>query len=136
MAPAIGNVLLKNSLCQWGGGFSNQSLMECIREYADEIEIITTAPKSGQYFAAPFLAGFVIQLKAAPSKKDEILCFMESVESGEMLDKTMPAFHLRNFVTVSSKTKGGAEMQRERLAKTIKAIGAALNGEKMGVLRA
>jgi len=135
MAPAIGNILLKHARNQWFGGFSNQVLMECLREYCDEIEIITSAPKRSSYFAAPFLAGFVMQLKANPLLKDEIIEFMRSVESGEMLDKTMPAFHLRNFVTVSTKTKGGGEMQKERYLKAAKALYAALKGESMGVLR-
>ena len=135
MAPAIGNILLKDRRNQWFGGFSNQVLMECLREYCDEIEIITSAPKKASYFAAPFLAGFVVQLKANPLLEDKIIQFMQSVESGEMLDKTMPAFHLRNFITVSTKTKGGGEMQKERYLKAAKSLLASLRGESMGVLR-
>ena len=136
MAPAIGNVLLKNSKNQWCGGFSNQILMDCISEHAEEIELVTSAPKNGNYFAAPFMAAFVIQLKATPLQKNQILKFIEAVERGEMLDKTMPEYHLRNYIAVSTKQKGGAEVQRERFAKAVKAIGASMKGEKMGVLRA
>ncbi len=135
MAPAIANVLLRNLKNQWYGAFSNQILMDCISEYAEEIEVITSAPKNGNYFAAPFMAGFVIQLKATPALKDQILKFIEAVETGEMLNKTMPEYHLRNYIAVSTKQKGG-EAQKERLAKAVKAIGASLKGEKMGVLRA
>lgn len=133
-APAIGNVILK-SKSVWRGKFSNRQLMEVIQEYCDEIEEITNVPKNANYFAAPFLGSFVVQLQIRPDLKDKIIAFMKSVESGEMLDKTMPEYHLRNFIATSTKIKGGSEMQKERFVKCSKALVASLKGEKMGALR-
>lgn len=134
-APAIGNIILKYKQNKWFGGFTNSQLMESIRDYADEIEIITNAPKNASFFAAPFLASFVMQLQIRPDLRNEILAFMAKVETGEMLDKTMPEYHLRNYIATSTKMKGGGEMQKERLVKCTKALTASLKGEKMGALR-
>jgi hypothetical protein len=134
-APAIGNVLLKYTTNQWAGGFPNSQLMEMIRDHSDEIEIITNVTKNAAFFAAPFLASFTMQLKLRPDLKDQICEFMTKVESGEMLDKTMPEYHLRNYIATSTKMKGGAEMQKERFVKCTKALMAFLKNEKMGALR-
>jgi hypothetical protein len=135
-APAIGNVILRHSRNQWTGTFSNSNLMEIIREYHGEIDDVVNVPKNGNFFAAPFLASFVIQLKLRPDLKNGIFDFMRKVENGEMLDKTMPEFHFRNYVATSTKIKGGTDMQKERLIKCTKALVASLKNEKMGVLRA
>jgi len=135
-APAIGNIIMKYEKNQWAGSFSNSQLMQVISEYQDEIEIITNAPKSASFFAAPFLASFVMQLKIRPDLKSVIVDFMSKVETGEMLDKSMPEYHLRNYIATSTKIKGGSEMQKERLIKCTKALVASLKNEKMGILRA
>lgn len=135
-APAIGNVILKNYNNQWNGTFSNSRLMDVIVEYSDEIEAVTSIPKNQNFYAAPYMASFAIQLKLRPDLRDQIAQFMKSVENGEMLDKTMPEYHLRNYIVASAKTKGGTEVQHERFIKCTKALVAYLKGEKMGVLRA
>lgn len=135
-APAIGNVLLKVDTAKWGWGFSNHQLMDCLVSYADQIEFVCGVPKNANYFAAPMLAAFAFVLKKLPDNADAIKRFMESVESGELLTKTMPEYHLRNFIGSSSKQKGGSELQKERFEKAVKSLTASLNNETMGVLRA
>jgi hypothetical protein len=77
-----------------------------------------------------------MQLKIRPDLKSVIVDFMSKVETGEMLDKSMPEYHLRNYIATSTKIKGGSEMQKERLIKCTKALVASLKNEKMGILRA
>jgi hypothetical protein len=134
-APAIGNLILRHFKNQWSGIFSNTDLMEIIREYSSEIEAVINVPKNANFFAAPFLTSFVVQLKIRPDLNEQIFAFMRKVESGEMLDKTMPEYHLRNYIATAAKSTGGAAMQKERLIKCTKALVASLKGEKMGVLR-
>lgn len=135
-APAIANVILKAKNNELRKSYSNHVLMDCISEYLEEIEIVANTPKSANFYAAPFLASFVIQMKLRPDLKDEIIKFMKSTEDGEMLDKTMPQYHLRNYIASSSKNSAGGEMQTERFIKCTKALVAYLKGEKMAVLRA
>jgi hypothetical protein len=134
-APAIGNVILKQINESWAMQFTNHQLMEIIRDYCEEIDSVTNQPKSATFFAAPYLAAFAIIMKERPHEKDRILQFMTSVESGEMLSKTMPAYHLKNYIGTSKKGNGGA-LQEERLKKTLKALNCFLADESMGCLRA
>jgi hypothetical protein len=135
-APAIGNLILRHAKNQWSGNFSNSELMETLRDYSEEIQAVTDVPSNSNFFAAPFLTSFVIQLKIRPDLKSQIFAFMKKVENGEMLDKTMPEYHLRNYIATSLKSTGGCAMQRERFIKCTKALVASLKNEKMGVLRA
>ena len=134
-APAIGNVLLRFGGKGWNSTPTNQELMDAINEYIDEIETVTSIPKSHTTFPAPCLAAFCRCLKVNPESIEGIRVFMERVESGELLTKTMPEFHLKNFLTSSRATSGGTTMQLERWNKTMRALTASLKGEPMGVLR-
>lgn len=134
-APSIGNVILKSE-SSWSSVFTNHDLMGCISEYTDEIELAVSIPASGNFYAAPFMAAFVLEMKKNPENKDTVIKFMQRVENGEMLDKTMPEFHLRNFIVTQNGRSGGNEVQRERFYKCTKALEFFIKGEKMGVLRA
>lgn len=135
VAPACANVLMKHEQNKWFGGFTNHELMDCLGKYQDELSLVTSTPNKCNFFAAPFFAGFCWVMKNEPERRDDICAFMRRVEAGEMLDKTMPEYHLRNFIASSTKIKGGGEMQKERYYKTIKACKFSLSGQLMGVLR-
>ena len=134
-APAISIILMRDAQSRWFGTFTNQEIMDCIIEFQEEIELATTTPKSSSYFAAPYLAAFALSMKQHPTKAHEIIQFMKQVETGEMLHKKMPAFHLRNLILTTRATKGGASLQKERFGKTAKAIVCHLAENEMGVLR-
>jgi hypothetical protein len=134
-APSIGNVILR-SCSTWSSIFSNHDLMVCVSEYTDEIELAVSVPKSGNFYSAPIMAAIVLELKKNPENKDKVIEFIQRVETGEMLDKTMPEFHLRNFIVTQTGRSGGREVQKERFHKASKALECFIKGEKMGVLRA
>lgn len=134
-APSIASVIFRETL-----GWNPRKTMlsevyETIRIYKDELETVIAHPKKAKFFAAPYSAAFVMTMKAYPSKKEAILSFMTSVETGELLTKDMPAFHLRNLVFTSSSVKGGSGTQLLRFRKTIRALSAHIYGTTMGVLR-
>jgi len=132
-APAIGNCILKFELITTGYTPTISELMECIDTYIEEIELLSAIPKSANFFAAPFMASFTVAAKQHGITR--IADFMRSVEDGENLVKTMPAFHLRNMI-ITQKGKVGSHGQRERMIKCNKALNAYLEGKEMGVLRA
>jgi hypothetical protein len=135
-APAIGNVLIRHSCKSWSGvGFTNHQLMAIIQEYSSEIDSVVNWPKSSGFFAAPYLAAFVYSMKLRPDREADILDFMRRVEAGEMLDRTMPEFHLRNLICTGATCRTGSAMQRERFLKALKSLEASLNGFPMGVLK-
>jgi hypothetical protein len=132
-APAIGNCILKFDLITTGYTPTISELMECIDTYMEEIESLSAIPKKANFFAAPFMASFTVAAKKHGISR--IADFMRSVEDGENLVKTMPAFHLRNMI-ITQKGKVGSNGQKERMIKCNKAISAYLEGKEMGVLRA
>lgn len=134
-APAIATCLLKSKTGKWNLAPTASELMQTILDYEEQISCVIQAPLNGGFYAAPSMAAFVLCIVENPSKKEQIVQFIQQVESGEMLNKTMPAFHLRNLVVLSRKNSGGGLMQQERFLKTVKATTAYINGESMGVLR-
>jgi hypothetical protein len=134
-APAIANVLIRVVKGWTGGGSTNHELMDKIGDYSHEIETITAAPKNEKFFAAPYLAAFCEVLKQRNEDVDRICDFIVKVESGELLTKKMPEFHLRNFATLSKNSSGSGTVQRERYLKAEKALIAKLENQEMGVLR-
>lgn len=134
MAPAIGNVILKQINKQGGYHPTINELFECIEQYQDEIEFILSIPSNVGFFAAPFYAAFVELAK--DQDKEKIRQFMLSTESGEMLERDMPQYHLRNFIITGKSMSGGGAMQTERYKKAFKAATAYIEGQKMKTLRA
>jgi hypothetical protein len=132
-APAIGNLLYKVRGGQ-GAQPSINELMAIIEDCMEEIEFVSSIPRDSQFFAASYLAAFVAVLKDGGDKQ-KTKEFIRQVESGELLDKSMPAFHLRNVMIHGGKAKAGGAVQFERFRKASKALKAYLNGEKMGVLK-
>lgn len=133
-APAICNVILRSVFC-FGGGYkpTMTELMDCVNDYCEEIETVVAKPKSMTFFAAPYLAAFVLSCKNGHTEKT--LEFMEAVEAGELLSKDMPAFHLRNLIVSNRRNSGGMAVQKERFLKAEKAVSAHTENQKMGVLR-
>jgi hypothetical protein len=135
-APAIASVLIRNDTGRWSGAHSNHEIMKCISDYQDEIADVVAAPSKANFFAAPYLAAFCFALSLNQSHKDRVIKFIQDVESGEMLSKDMPEYHLRNLMMTTSNRGSGGRVQQERFIKAHKAIIASLRNQKMGVLRA
>jgi len=132
-APAIGNCILKYEIDNFRYTPTMSELMDCIHTYMHEIQALSAIPTNKQFFAAPFMASFIIAAKQHDIFK--IVDFMRSVEDGVLLTKNMPAFHLRNMI-ITQKGKVGSHGQQERMIKCNKAMTAYLEGKEMGVLRA
>jgi hypothetical protein len=132
-APAIAAALFRYQT-DWRLTPTNQELYDVIIENMSEIDRVVSTPASMNFYAAPFLAAFVLYCKNWDA--DKTIEFMNRVEIGEMLTKEMPEFHLRNFIVTNRKGSGGGSMQKERFAKCMKALSAYSEGRKMGVLKA
>lgn len=134
-APAVASVILRSERSNFMVSPTISEVMDSVADNMDAIEYVVSVPANASFFAAAYLAAFVVAIKQG-ANKERVADFMRQVESGEMLEKTMPAFHLRNLIIHSKSASGGSLIQLERFQKTTKAINAYLNGEKMGVLRA
>lgn len=137
-APAIANTIINSANRRPGfiGGYvtpTSDEIVEKVDEYFDEIEAICNA-NTDRFFAASYLAAFVVCAKES-GRLDDVVSFMESIIRGEMLNREMPAFHLRNYAINSKGVYAGLGPRTERYDKTIKATNAFLKGEKMKVLR-
>lgn len=113
---------------------SVSELYDVFEKHSEIIEEISLAPTDGGFFAAAYLAGFVRSVIDGVSIQ-KVKEFIKMVECGENLNKTMPAFHLRNNVMFSKGARGGGTTQAERMLKCIKATKAFDSGETMGVLK-
>jgi hypothetical protein len=110
-------------------------IIDVVEDHATEIEAVCSKNRN-KFFAASILSGFVIVAKSRHNSLDRVCDFIDDVQDGEMLNRSMPAFHLRNFVLQTKGGSAGQAMLKERLVKTIKATEAYLDGKTMGVLRA
>lgn len=137
MVPAICNILgsvRDGKLIIAGGAKTASEILEIFEANQAYIMPVLSINNAAKY-PAPVLAAAVVALRQNPLNESRIVEFFESVSSGENLTKTMPAFHLRNFLLSMHGAKGGSSPQCERYAKTFRALSAHLNGETMGVLR-
>jgi hypothetical protein len=135
-APGIATCLIcSKSIKGWRGGHTMSEIYDTIIEYEEEIESVVAIPKSANTFATPYLAAFVDCLKSGIGDIEKLTKFMKDVESGEMLSRNDPQFHLNNLLRTTRTSSGGAMMRKERFEKTKKAFTAYVKGEKMGVLR-
>lgn len=138
IVPAVCNILIKCNDGKFSGrsGTSTSAeVLSCFEENQDYILPIIEVPDFPHYFPAPVIAAAVIAVRENPKNEARIIEFLSSVRSGENLNKTMPAYHLRNYLIMSHGPSAGS-CQSERFAKTRKALIAYLRGESMGVLRA
>lgn len=135
-APAIARVVKRQGA---NSGFKSQmtpdEVIEVVEEYFNEIEFVCNSVPKDNFFAAAYLAGFCHCTKIYPEGWQAIKEFIAMTHDGEMLSKTMPAFHLRNYIVNSRGAGGGAEFQNERFKKTIKATECFLDGKEMKILR-
>lgn len=133
-APAIAAVIMKEAQGWNHYTPTMHETLECIQKHMDEIEMVTSTPTKMNFYAAPFLAAFTLEVKAG--YQSQVIEFMKMVETGELLTRDMPAFHLRNLIFGSKGACGGHEVQKERFWKCQRAVRAFIKGDKMGVLRA
>jgi hypothetical protein len=82
--------------------------------------------------SAPVLAAFVTAYPGAGIKN--LTEFAEAVISGEIIEKGMAAYALREYLTKSAKLHGGVQNQRDRYEKTLYAIEAHINNERVDKL--
>jgi hypothetical protein len=137
-APSVTNILIRmyyKSSCK-SGRITVSEQLDILEMHRDEIQSVIERPRNNSFFSAPFLGGFVACMIEAKDRKDDVLEFMDMVETGEMLRHDMPAFHLRNLITLKRGVTGGATIQTERYAKTLRAVTAHLSGASMLQLRA
>jgi hypothetical protein len=136
-APSVSRAIIMINT----GGMSSKvnptpnEVIDVIEKYFDEINEVTSAPCDKCFFAAPYLAAFVIALSENKSAHGKVIEFIKKVEAGEMLSKDDPAFHLRTFVINTRGHTGGLSLTEQRYAKAYKAAIAHIKGEKMKVLR-
>jgi hypothetical protein len=109
-------------------------IIKVVEEYLDEIGFACKLNKDA-FFASGYLSAIAFIAKQNPARLNDIAKFVNSVYTGEMLSRKMPAYHLRSYVLNTKGSGGGREMIRERYLKTIKALECFLNGGEMGVLR-
>jgi len=131
-APSIASIIHRvNST--WRSQPTSQELYDIIIDYRIEIEEVVSTPSSANFFAAPFLAAFVIGYRDYNSPR--VFDFMKRVENGELLTKDMPEFHLRNYIATGRKSSAGGQVQKDRFEKALKAFDCFMENKKMGVLR-
>ena len=139
IAPAVCSVLVKfNAKLSDGakhGGITIFELYKVFDMYSGQIEKIINCISSKSFFPAPCVAAFVDVLDSYPDSIESIRLFIEQAETGVLLEKSMPSFHLRHFLGVTRKNGAGAMVQKERYFKTRKALIAHVKKEKMFILR-
>jgi hypothetical protein len=111
-------------------------------EMYDLFEIVKTSIEdvccnlgSTTFFPAPTIAACVHLLHTNKIDIVKLTVFLNTVRVGENLTRTMPEFHLRNYLTGSRSRSGGWIGQTERYFKTKIALEAVIAGKSMGVLR-
>lgn len=134
-APAIATALLA-SKTDWRGGYTMSEIYDCILDHEEEIRSIVEIPKNHKSFAAPYLAAFVQCIRDGIGDLEKMTKFIHDVETGEMLSKNDPQFHLHNLMRTTKSNGGGGLLRKERFEKAKKAYTAYASGQKMGVLRA
>lgn len=133
-APAICRALIRNKNSWKLSSTTVNEVLEIMEEHREEIDAITSAPQKATFFAAAFLAGFVFVAKET-GRIDDVVEFMIQTEEGVMLEKDMPAYHLRNVVNDRSGSSG-PNLGSIRFAKAVRATRAFLSGQPMRILRA
>jgi hypothetical protein len=139
-APAICNIFAKfePSSPVYLAGSAAMTIdehFEVFSRYQEAIDAICSNVTVIKFFSAPVLAAAVYHSDCQPAKTTDILLFLESVRTGEMLSKDMPAYHVRTLLMNRISNTGGSKVQLERYAKCKKAIAAHLCGVEMRALR-
>lgn len=130
--PAARSIFL--SRCGWVRCIvSITDLMEIITEHMSEIRDIVGVRGLEEFFNAQTLAAAIRAAKDTGRTAD-VLAILGRVKDGQLLTKSMPEFHLRNYLIQARGFSGGKHAQ-EAFEKSAKAISYALDGKSMGVLR-
>lgn len=101
-------------------------LVDWIDMYERGISTAFGAMSNPKFFRMPVKAAFIAFAQAMPGEAAE---FIRQVEGGEMLTKTMPAYHLRQHLLTHS--KGGHSGQVLDFSITVRCINGALKNEVM-----
>jgi len=111
---------------------SPEESAEMLVEYHEAVEALQSVEGFGHSVAAVYGA-VLYMLKKTENKK--ILDFAKQVATGELLKSDDPAFVLRKFLASGpSGFKGGRNVQDDRFGKTLYAIDAYLNNQKINRL--
>jgi len=135
LAPAICRMLLRD---EKHAGFKPTftEIYEKYEELETEIKSVLSAERGDRFFAAAHMAAFVWCVNKFPDKKESIIEMHDRAVIGANLDRSEPAFLLRNFCLTHRGASAGTQVQWERFYKTLKAIYTHIEGQTLGVLRA
>lgn len=101
-------------------------LVAWIDAYERGISTVFGAMGNAQFFRMGVKAAFIAFAQAMPGEAAD---FIRQVEDGELLTKTMPAYHLRQHVFTQS--KAGQAAQVLDFALTVRCINGSVRGEVM-----
>jgi hypothetical protein len=112
----------------------NSEKKEMIPIYKNEIDNVVDIGSPKAFFASPHYAGFVV-VAHETGRLSEVCDFVKQVADGINLTDRMPAYHLRNFVSMQ-RGGSGSNIHQERMMKSIAATRAFLDKKEMKLLRA
>jgi hypothetical protein len=122
---------LKARRAEWTRKFTPSELIQGYHDFGSEIEEICHI-ENGQKLPAPMIAALA---EAARQRNcmPAVLKFTEQIIKGELLQAGDPALTLRNWMASQARMNqgAGANGQRERYWKTLRAAEAFVKGEKL-----
>ncbi len=145
MTPAVLNVLSKYeddlpeivSHLQGLKTMTIDEMYDLHEVYGSSIELVAGMVKDDTFYPAPVIAAAVYYLYKGVHAYTDIEWFLEKLRTGENITRSMPVFHLRNYILMTKKgvSACGGAAQKERYLKSKKAIKASVDGQEMRVLR-
>ena len=102
--------------------------------YENEINAVLSVGTPKSFFAAPHYAAFVA-VAHKTGRLSEVCSFVGQVAQGINLQNDMPAYHLRNHVTME-RGGSGSNIHQDRMLKAISAVKSGIDGKPMKLLRA
>jgi hypothetical protein len=128
-----------NYVIQYNNKWNRTKLVNSEKEglipvYENEIGNIIDVGSPKAFFSAAHYAGFVV-VAHETGRLSEVCAFVKQVADGINLTDKMPAYHLRNFVSMQ-RGGSGSNIHQERMLKSIAATRAFLGNKEMKLLRA
>jgi hypothetical protein len=140
-AKTVSTVIAGAAVIVWGmhtpKEISKDEKVRLLREFLEEgtfvYEVATSKVGDRMFMRGHVVAVMMLSYRIS---KDDAWVFWPSVRDGEMLKKTSPAYHLREFLS-STDTRGMRKTasRKEFFVKCCKAWNAYRSGAEMGVLR-
>lgn len=112
----------------------NSEKQELIPVYENTINSVIEVGSPKAFFAAAHYAGFVV-VAHETGLLSEVCDFVRQVADGVNLENHMPAYHLRNFITMQ-RGGSGSNIHQDRMLKAIAATRAFIDKKPMKLLRA